>query len=132
MSGLLEFRQRLLRQFAGFELVVLRARCCGKIGFGCGCAAEGEVGAASVVEDVGIIGRERQGGVVGFEGFIRTAEQQQGVATPVQSFGGEGDFLGVIRRQAVTQGMAAASTAGDAVVASLRSSFTRSSSTSMG
>jgi hypothetical protein len=66
--------------------------------------AEGEVGTRTVVDGIGIVGRERYGGVVGIEGLIGTTEQQQGITMSIQSFGGEGCFLLVIGRQAIAQG----------------------------
>ena len=105
MAVLLEFYQGLsceLFRAGGFEFVVSDGD---EVGPGFFSVAKGLVGTTAIVENVGVIRREGQGGVVGFESFISTAEEQEGITTAVQGFGGKGDLAGVIRGQAVAQGL---------------------------
>ena len=70
-------------------------------GFG---VSEGFLGSAAIVLNVGVFGREGQRGVVGVQSLVCAAKEQQGVSTAILCFGGEGGFLGVIRRKAAFEG----------------------------
>jgi len=62
--------ERLLGEFAGFRLFELRAGGKGEIGLGLVLAVQGEQRPAAVENGIGIIRRERDGGIVGIKRLL--------------------------------------------------------------